>query len=184
MRRAVLAGSFDPITKGHMDVLRRGLALFDEIVVAIGNNPRKRYLLDLETRVGILRACTEDMPQVRVDSFDGLLVEYCREVGANAILRGLRAVSDFEFEFQIGLANKTMAPEVETVFLMTASENILCPRLSSRRSRSMGGTSTPMCPSLFSSLSRPRSRVGRDLRRATGASGLDGGRASAEHHAP
>lgn len=124
MRRAVLAGSFDPITKGHMDVLRRGLALFDEIVVAIGNNPRKRYLLDLETRVGILRACTEDMPQVRVDSFDGLLVEYCREVGANAILRGLRAVSDFEFEFQIGLANKTMAPEVETVFLMTASENI------------------------------------------------------------
>ena len=124
MRRAVLAGSFDPITQGHMDVLRRGLALFDEIVVAIGNNPRKRYLLDLESRIQILRACTADMPQVRVDSFDGLLVEYCREVGANAILRGLRAVSDFEFEFQIGLANKNMAPEVETVFLLTASENI------------------------------------------------------------
>ena len=124
MRRAVLAGSFDPITQGHMDVLRRGLALFDEIVVAIGNNPRKRYLLDLESRIQILRACTADMPQVRVDSFDGLLVEYCREVGANAILRGLRAVSDFEFEFQIVLANKNMAPEVETVFLMTASENI------------------------------------------------------------
>ena len=124
MRRAVLAGSFDPITQGHMDVLRRGLALFDEIVVAIGNNPRKRYLLDLETRVQILKDCTADMPQVRVDSFNGLLVEYCREVGATAILRGLRAVSDFEFEFQIGLANKNMAPEVETVFLMTASENI------------------------------------------------------------
>ncbi len=124
MRRAVLAGSFDPITQGHMDVLRRGLALFDEVVVAIGNNPRKRYLLDLESRVEIVRACTQDMPQVRVDSFDGLLVEYCRKVGANAILRGLRAVSDFEFEFQIGLANKNMAPEVETVFLMTASENI------------------------------------------------------------
>ncbi|MEC7241208.1 MAG: pantetheine-phosphate adenylyltransferase [Myxococcota bacterium] len=124
MRRAVLAGSFDPITQGHMDVLRRGLALFDEVVVAIGNNPRKRYLLDLESRVEIVRACTQDMPQVRVDSFDGLLVEYCRKVGASAILRGLRAVSDFEFEFQIGLANKNMAPEVETVFLMTASENI------------------------------------------------------------
>ena len=124
MRRAVLAGSFDPITQGHMDVLRRGLALFDEIVVAIGNNPRKRYLLDLETRTEILKECTREMPQVRVDSFDGLLVEYCREIGANAILRGLRAVSDFEFEFQIGLANKNMAPEVETVFLMTSSENI------------------------------------------------------------
>ena len=92
MRRAVLAGSFDPITQGHMDVLRRGLALFDEIVVAIGNNPRKRYLLDLETRTEILKECTREMPQVRVDSFDGLLVEYCREIGANAILRGLRAV--------------------------------------------------------------------------------------------
>ena len=123
-KRAVFPGSFDPITRGHENILRRAASLFDEVVVAIGNNPRKRYLLDLESRVEIVRACTQDMPQVRVDSFDGLLVEYCRKVGANAILRGLRAVSDFEFEFQIGLANKNMAPEVETVFLMTASENI------------------------------------------------------------
>ena len=124
MRRAVLAGSFDPITEGHMDVLRRGLGLFDEVVVAIGNNPRKQYLLDLETRTQILEECIEGLSRVRVDSFDGLLVEYCQDVGATAILRGLRAVSDFEFEFQIGLANKNMAPDVETVFLLTASENI------------------------------------------------------------
>lgn len=124
MRRAVLAGSFDPITEGHMDVLRRGLGLFDEVVVAIGNNPRKQYLLDLETRTQILEECIEGLSRVRVDSFDGLLVEYCQNVGATAILRGLRAVSDFEFEFQIGLANKNMAPDVETVFLLTASENI------------------------------------------------------------
>jgi pantetheine-phosphate adenylyltransferase len=124
MRRAVLAGSFDPITLGHMDVLRRGLALFDEIIVAIGNNPRKKYLFDLDERIAILKSCTEGLPGVRVDSFDGLLVEYCRSVSATAILRGLRAVSDFEFEFQIGLANKNMAPEVETVFLLTSAETI------------------------------------------------------------
>jgi pantetheine-phosphate adenylyltransferase len=124
MRRAVLAGSFDPITLGHMDVLRRGLTLFDEIIVAIGNNPRKAYCLDLQTRVNILEACTADLKGVKVDSFDGLLVEYCQAVSATAILRGLRAVSDFEFEFQIGLANKNMAPEVETVFLLSSAENI------------------------------------------------------------
>jgi pantetheine-phosphate adenylyltransferase len=124
MRRAVLAGSFDPITLGHMDVLRRGLTLFDEIIVAIGNNPRKKYTLDLADRVSILKDCTQDLSGVRVDSFDGLLVEYCRAVSATAILRGLRAVSDFEFEFQIGLANKNMAPEVETVFLLSAADNI------------------------------------------------------------
>jgi len=124
MRRAVLAGSFDPITLGHMDVLRRGLTLFDEIIVAIGNNPRKKYTLELADRVSILKDCTQDLSGVRVDSFDGLLVEYCRSVSATAILRGLRAVSDFEFEFQIGLANKNMAPEVETVFLLSAADNI------------------------------------------------------------
>ena len=124
MRRAVLAGSFDPLTLGHMDVLRRGLGLFDEIIVAIGNNPRKKYLLNLEQRIAILEECTAGLDGVRVDSFDGLLVEYCRSKSSNAILRGLRAVSDFEFEFQIGLANKNMAPEVETVFLLTSSDNI------------------------------------------------------------
>lgn len=124
MRRAVLAGSFDPITLGHMDVLCRGLALFDEIIVAIGKNPRKNDCLDLDQRIAILKACTADLKGVRVDSFDGLLVEYCRRVSATAILRGLRAVSDFEFEFQIGLANKNMAPEVETVFLLSSAENI------------------------------------------------------------
>ncbi len=123
-RRAVLAGSFDPITLGHTDILRRGLALFDEVVVACGNNPGKRYLFDLEERLAILKACTEGWEGVRVDSFSGLLVDYCRQVEATAILRGLRAVSDFDFEFQIGLANRDMAPEIETVFLLTEPGNI------------------------------------------------------------
>lgn len=116
---AVYAGSFDPMTNGHVDILRRGAPLFDELIVAIGHNPAKRSLLSLEQRVSVLRAVAETVPNVRVDVFEGLLVDYCRQVGAAAILRGLRTVTDFEFEFKIGLANRDMAPEVETVFLFT-----------------------------------------------------------------
>lgn len=123
-RTAVYAGSFDPVTHGHLDVIRRGATLFDEVVVAIGHNVRKQRTLPLEVRLDLLRQVTADIPNVRVDVFEGLLVEYCRRIGARAILRGLRAVTDFEFEFQTGLANMDMAPEVETVFLLTEPRNI------------------------------------------------------------
>jgi pantetheine-phosphate adenylyltransferase len=123
-RVAVYAGSFDPITVGHMDLVRRATVLFDEVVLAIGNNPSKASLLSTDDRVRVLKACTSDLPNVSVDMFEGLLVDYCRQRGASFILRGLRAVSDFEFEFQIGLANMDMAPEVETVFLLTEPRNI------------------------------------------------------------
>jgi pantetheine-phosphate adenylyltransferase len=120
----VLAGSFDPVTLGHTDILRRGLQLFDEVIVACGNNPAKRYLFGLEERLEVLKKCTRDLTGVRVDIFEGLLVDYCRRVDATVILRGLRAVSDFEFEFQIGLANMDMAPGIHTVFLLTQPSNI------------------------------------------------------------
>jgi len=123
-RRAVLAGSFDPITQGHMDILRRGLQLFDEVVVACGNNPAKETLFTLQERLHVLEDCTRDLAGVRVDTFEGLLVDYCRGAGATVILRGLRAVSDFEFEFQIGLANMDMAPGIQTVFLLTEPSHI------------------------------------------------------------
>lgn len=123
-RRAVLAGSFDPITLGHMDILERGLVLFDEVIVACGDNPRKHCLHPLEERMEVLKGCTAGLPGVRVETFSGLLVNYCRDVDANVILRGLRAVTDFEFEFQIGLANMDMAPGVETVFLLAEPGNI------------------------------------------------------------
>lgn len=123
-RRAVYAGSFDPITLGHLDVIRRGATLFDEVVVAIGHNPRKQRTLSLETRLAVLREVTADIPNVRIDSFQGLLVHYCQQVEAVAILRGLRAVTDFEFEFQTGLANMDMAPTIQTVFLLTDPHHI------------------------------------------------------------
>jgi len=116
---AVYAGSFDPITLGHVDIVRRGATLFEEVIVAVGQNPAKRYTFDLAERVSIIESALEGIPNVRVDVFEGLLVDYCEKVGARVILRGLRAVTDFEFEFKIGLANMDMAPSIQTVFLLT-----------------------------------------------------------------
>jgi pantetheine-phosphate adenylyltransferase len=124
VRIAVYAGSFDPVTEGHMDLARRALSLFDGVVLAIGHNPSKRYHMPLEVRRKVLEECCTGESGLSVDVFDGLLVNYCRRIGAKAVLRGLRAVTDFEFEFQIGLANMDMAPEVQTVFLLSEPQNI------------------------------------------------------------
>jgi pantetheine-phosphate adenylyltransferase len=121
---AVYAGSFDPITLGHLDIIRRGAGLFDQVVIGVGDNSAKRYLLQKDQRVALAQEVTRDLPNVRVGSFDGLLVDFCARIGASVIIRGLRAVSDFEFEFQIGLANRDMAPGIETVFLLPAPRYI------------------------------------------------------------
>jgi pantetheine-phosphate adenylyltransferase len=123
-RIAVYAGSFDPMTMGHLGLARRGATLFDEVILAIGENPSKRYLLDFKQRTQLARAATADIPNIRVTRFSGLLVDYCRSVGAGAILRGLRTASDFHFEYQIGVANMDMAPDIETVFLLGSPENL------------------------------------------------------------
>lgn len=124
VRTAVYAGSFDPVTSGHLDIARRATRLYDRVILAVGENPKKRYLMPLDQRMELLRAVTADQPQIVVDRFDGLLVDYCKRVGATSILRGLRPVNDFDFEFQIGLANMDMAPELETVFLLAAPSHL------------------------------------------------------------
>ena len=121
---AVYAGTFDPPTLGHVDVVRRGLSLFDEIIVAIGHTPAKKPTLALEERVELLGACFRDEPRVRVETFEGLLIDFCAKRGAKAILRGLRVVSDFDYEFQLGLANRDLDPGIETVFVLAAKEHI------------------------------------------------------------
>ncbi len=119
--RVIYPGSFDPITRGHIDIINRAQNLFPEIIVAVFNNPRKDPLFSMEEREALLQQATAGQAGVRVDSFSGLTVDYVREQGAIAILRGLRAVSDFEGEFQMSAMNKELNSEVETVFLMTST---------------------------------------------------------------
>ncbi len=118
-RIGVYPGSFDPVTRGHEDLIRRSLAFVDRVVVAVAVNVAKQPLFTLEERLALLRE-TIRLPEVEVRSFDGLLVEFARGVGASVIVRGLRAVSDFEYEFQMALMNRTLDPQIETVFLVPA----------------------------------------------------------------
>ena len=119
MTIAVYPGSFDPVTRGHEDLIRRSLAFVDRVIVAVAVNAAKQPLFTLEERVALLRDAVR-LPEVEVQSFEGLLVDFAQQVGAAVIVRGLRAVSDFEYEFQMALMNRTLAPRIETVFLMPA----------------------------------------------------------------
>lgn len=117
---AVYPGSFDPVTYGHLDIIERGLDVFDEIIVAVANNIDKKGLFTITERIGLIRESVGDNQRVRVDTFEGLLVDYVVAQGARVILRGLRAVSDFEYEFQIAQMNHHLRREVETLFMMTS----------------------------------------------------------------
>ena len=120
---AIYPGSFDPVTNGHLDLIHRGSKLFDRLIVAIARNLEKEDpLFDMEERKAMLEAMTSELDNVTVDIFDGLLVYYCIEQNANALLRGIRAVSDYEFELQMALMNRKMEPRVETVFMMPAEK--------------------------------------------------------------
>jgi len=121
---ALYPGTFDPITNGHKDLVRRASQLFDEVIVAVAANPQKRPLFDLKERVELARAVLADIRGVRVTGFDNLLVECVRQHNAQVILRGLRAASDFEFEFQLAGMNRRLAPEIETVFLTPSEQEM------------------------------------------------------------
>ncbi|WP_078815970.1 pantetheine-phosphate adenylyltransferase [Prosthecobacter debontii] len=122
MRRAIYPGSFDPITNGHLDVLQRAAGLFDELIVAVAQDNAKQSLFTLEERVELLVDATEHIPNLRVMPFQGLLVDFAKQQSAVALVRGLRAVSDFEFEFQLALMNRKLEPNLETMFLMPREE--------------------------------------------------------------
>jgi pantetheine-phosphate adenylyltransferase len=118
VRRAIYAGSFDPVTNGHLDVLSRAAKVFDEVIFAIAHNSEKNSLFPQKERIALLKEASAHLPNVRVAHFQGLLVDFARAQGAVALIRGLRAVSDFEFEFQMALMNRRLTPELETLFLM------------------------------------------------------------------
>ena len=119
---AVYPGTFDPLTNGHSDLVARAARLFGEVVVAVARDTAKRPVCDIDQRVALARRVLADMPNVRVEPFSGLLVEFCRSIGANLVIRGLRAVSDFEYEFQLAGMNRRLAPEIETIFLTPAEQ--------------------------------------------------------------
>ena len=122
MRIAIYPGSFDPVTLGHLDIIRRASGLFDRLIVAVMHNQNKKPMVSVEERMEMLRRTTADLPNVEIESFGGLLAYYARRKNACVLVKGLRAVSDFEYEFQMALANRKLNADLDTVFLMTSSE--------------------------------------------------------------
>ena len=122
MKRAIYPGSFDPVTYGHLDIIRRAAEIFEELTVSVLNNTQKTPLFSVKERVNMLSEVVSDIPNVRVESFGGLLIDFARQNGVKTIIRGLRAVTDFEYELQIAQSNRKVAPEIDTVFLTTSIE--------------------------------------------------------------
>ena len=144
-RIAVFPGTFDPMTNGHLDVIQRGSALFDELVVAVGRNPGKVSLLDHAQRVDIVGQVSANMPNVRVQSYDGLTVDFARQAGASVILRGIRNSGDLQFEFQVALTNRAVAG-IETVFIMTNPQYAFTSSSLIRQIAAMGGDVSALVP--------------------------------------
>lgn len=145
-KMAVYPGSFDPITNGHMDIINRGLRVFDKIIVLIGHNPGKKTLFTAEERMSMIETLIEDKERVTVDCFTGLLVDYVREKEVNCIMRGLRAMSDFEYEFQLALINRRLDRNIETVFLMTGFKWFYINSRIIKEAASFGGSVTGLVP--------------------------------------
>ncbi len=122
MRVAIYPGSFDPVTLGHLDIIRRASVVFDRLIVAVMHNQNKKPMFSVDERMDFLKRTTGDLPNVEIASVGGLLADYAKQEGACAVVKGLRAVSDFEYEFQMALANRKLNPELDTVFLMTSAE--------------------------------------------------------------
>ena len=146
MKIAVCPGSFDPVTTGHLDIIRRAASLFDRVLVVVMTNAAKKPLFTREERMELIRRVTADIPNVEVDTFDGLLADYTRDKQATAVVKGLRAMSDFEYEFQMALTNRQLNPNVETVFLTTKAEHMYVSSSLVEQLASLGGDITSFVP--------------------------------------
>ncbi len=151
-RIAIYPGSFDPVTNGHIDIVLRGKTLFDEIIVAILHNPRKKSLFSIDERMLMLKESMKGISGISFDTFSGLLVDYANKSGAGAILRGMRAVSDFEYEFQLALMNRKLNREIQTVFLMTALSWIFTSSSIIKEAAQFGGDITDMVPPIVNQM--------------------------------
>ena len=147
-RSAIYPGSFDPMTLGHVNIVERALDVFDEVVVAVLRHPEKQAMFTVAERVEMMERIFIDRPQVKVESFDGLLVDYVRNRGSRTVIRGLRAVQDFEYEFQMTMMNRRLAPEVDTVFMMTDEEYFYIASRTVKEVAALGGDITGLVPEL------------------------------------
>ena len=145
---AVYPGSFDPITNGHIDIIHRGLRIIDELIILVSYNPDKASSFTVEERIEMIREVIGDNPRVRIDSFPGLLVDYVEKEGADVILRGLRAVSDFEYEFQMAIMNRRLDRNIETVFLMTGYKWFYASSKLIKEVASLGGSVDGIVPDI------------------------------------
>jgi len=145
---AVYAGSFDPPTFGHFDLVERASSVFSNVIIAIGRHPTKKALFSLEERIALLHDITRGIDNVRIESFDGLLIQYCEKVGARVIVRGLRAATDFEYELQIAHANADMSPAIDTVFLPTRTKYTFISASLIREIASHGGDVSHYAPAI------------------------------------
>ena len=148
MRIAVCPGSFDPVTIGHLDIIRRACKIFDKVIVAVPVNPDKRSSFTVEERMELIRKVTEGL-NVEVDAVTGLLADYCKEKNVTSIVKGLRALSDFEYEFQMALTNKKLNPELETMFLATSAENMFLSSSMVKQIAAFGGDISPFVPGVI-----------------------------------
>jgi len=146
MKLAICPGSFDPVTIGHLDIIGRARKIFDHVIVAVMVNPEKHTMFTTEERIALIQKCTKDMEDVEVVSFDGLLADYAKMRGATAIVKGLRAMSDFEYEFQQALTNRKLNPELETVFMITRAENMFLSSSIVKQIASFGGDVSNFVP--------------------------------------
>lgn len=147
MKIAICPGSFDPVTYGHLDIIHRASMLFDKVIVAVSVNSQKTTSFTAEERVAMIKKVTTDFSNVEVDVCEGLLAQYCANIGASAIVKGLRAVSDFEYEFQQALANKTLYPQGDTVFLTTSAQNMYLSSSVVKEIARFGGDISSLVPS-------------------------------------
>jgi pantetheine-phosphate adenylyltransferase len=160
VRTAVYPGTFDPVTNGHVDVAERATRLFDRVVIAVARESGKKPLFNLEERVALLEDALNGARGIDIVVFDGLLVEFARSQGAAAIIKGLRAISDFEFEFQMALMNRRLAPELETVFLMTDADKAFLSSSIVKEVSRLGGDVSPMVPAAVARALEGRFRGG------------------------